>query len=79
MNAMSKLSHLTALLALTAALPAQMGKRWIDEYAGTVYAQRAPAIATEAPDLLLWDLEGRPRSLHLERGRVVVLIAGSYT
>lgn len=79
MNALHQLLCLAAIPALAAALPAQMGKRWIDEYSGTVYAQRAPAVATEAPDLQLWDLEGRPRSLHLERGRVVVLIAGSYT
>jgi hypothetical protein len=62
-----------------AALPAQMEKRWIDQYAGTVFAKAAPAIGTPAPDLCLWDLEGRPRSLLLERGRTVVLIGASYT
>ncbi|MCB9877140.1 MAG: hypothetical protein H6835_06005 [Planctomycetes bacterium] len=79
MNALHKLLCLAAIPTLAAALPAQMGKRWIDEYSGTVYATRAPAIDSDAPDLQLWDLAGRPRSLHLERGRVVVLIAGSYT
>ena len=64
---------------LATCLPAQMSKRWIDQYSGTVFAQRSPAVGTKAPDLQLWDLTGRPRSLHLERGRKVVLIAGSYT
>jgi hypothetical protein len=56
-----------------------MEKRWVDQYAGTVFARSAPAVGTEAPDLCLWDLQGRPRSLHLERGRTIVLIGGSYT
>ena len=69
-----------ALAALAAAaLPAQMEKRWVDRYADTAFARAAPAVGAAAPDLLLWDLDGRPRSLHVERGRAVVLIAGSYT
>ncbi|MCA8942473.1 MAG: hypothetical protein KDB80_07915 [Planctomycetes bacterium] len=67
------------LLCLASAGPAQMRKRWIDQYDGTVFAQAEPAVGTAAPDLCLWDLDGRPRSLHLERGRTIVLIAGSYT
>lgn len=57
----------------------QMEKRWIDQYRGTVFAQAAPAVQSEAPDLCLWDLDGRPRSLALERGRTIVLIGASYT
>ena len=73
--------RITCLVAvlLTSALPAQMEKRWIDQYSGTVFAQAAPAVGTPAPDLCLWDLDGRPRSLLLERGRTIVLIGGSYT
>ncbi|MCK5943830.1 MAG: hypothetical protein KAI24_17735 [Planctomycetes bacterium] len=77
MNPILTLATTTALFA--AGLQAQMGKRWIDQYSGTIYAQSKPAVGAEAPDLRLWDLDGRPRSLHLERGRKVVLIAGSYT
>ena len=74
----TKLLPVVAML-LTANAAAQMGKRWIDHYAGTIFAQAAPAVGTIAPDLCLWDLDGRPRSLHLEFGRTLVLIAGSYT
>jgi len=68
-----------ATLLLAASMPAQMEKRWIDQYAGTVFAQAQPAVGTAAPDLCLCDLTGRPRSLALERGRTVVLIGASYT
>jgi hypothetical protein len=75
-----KITHASFALALLAAgLQAQMEKRWVDQYAGTVFARSAPAVGTEAPDLCLWDLQGRPHSLHLERGRTIVLIGGSYT
>ena len=77
---MNRTIPITTMVALFAAgLSAQMGKRWIDQYSGTIYAQSKPRVGTAAPDLRLWDLDGRPRSLHLERGRKVVLIAGSYT
>lgn len=71
--------NLFAAALLAAAIPAQMEKRWIDQYSGTIFAQAKPAVGTAAPDLCLWDLDGRPRSLALERGRTVVLIGASYT
>lgn len=66
-------------LLLTALLPAQMEKRWIDQYSGTLYATTAPRVGEPAPDLCLWDLDGRPRSLALARGRTIVLIGAAYT
>ena len=68
-----------AIAALPAAASAQMGKRWVQEYSGTVFARRQPAVGSTTPDLRLWDLDGRPRALALERGRTIVLISGSYT
>lgn len=68
-----------ALTAAALSLPAQMEKRWLDQYAGSEFARAEPAVGELAPDLQLWDLDGRPRSLALERGRKVVLIGGSYT
>ena len=72
------LSALFAALVANA-MPAQMEKRWSGLFGPTKYEATTPRINTLAPDLQLWDLEGRPRSLHLERGRTVVLIGGSYT
>ncbi|MEC7583961.1 MAG: hypothetical protein VYE77_06555 [Planctomycetota bacterium] len=63
----------------TLLLPGQMEKRWIGEFGFSTFELAAPQVGTLAPDLQLWDLHGRPRSLHLERGRTVVLIGGSYT
>lgn len=68
-----------AALLLVAVMPAQMEKRWTERYADTAFARAEPAVGTPAPDLCLWDLDGRPRSLALERGRTVVLIGASYT
>lgn len=70
---------LTTASCLAALLPAQMEKRQEVHYAHTTFARAEPAIGTEAPELRLWDLDGRPRSLALERGRTVVLIGGAYT
>ncbi|MBK8097694.1 MAG: hypothetical protein IPK26_11340 [Planctomycetes bacterium] len=70
---------LLAMVFLLAALPAQMEKRLLDRYAASEFARQAPAVGEIAPDLRLWDLRGRPRSLALERGRTLVLIGGSYT
>ena len=78
MPAMLRLSLLLGAV-LVSALPAQMEKRWSDRYHGTTYAKVKPAVGTPAPDLRLWDLAGRPRSLALERGRTILLIGGSYT
>lgn len=68
-----------AALALTAVAAAQMEKRQTEQYRDTAFARAAPAMGAPAPDLRLWDLDGRPRSLALERGRTVVLIGGAYT
>ena len=72
---------LTALAATcsTTLAPAQMEKRWIGEFGFNTFELVEPMVGRVAPDLQLWDLQGRPRSLHLERGRTVVLIGGSYT
>jgi hypothetical protein len=65
--------------ALATTVGAQMELRRTGLYDHSTFAQEAPAIGAKAPALRLFDLQGRPRSLTLERGRVVVLIAGSYT
>jgi hypothetical protein len=70
---------LLATTLVPGALAAQMEKRWIERYAETAFATAAPAVGTAAPDLCLWDLDGRPRSLALERGRIVVLIGAAWT
>lgn len=70
---------LLAPLALLAAAGAQMEKRWIDQYRDQDFAQTAPVVGAPAPDLCLWDVDGRPRSLALERGRTLVLVAGAFT
>lgn len=70
----------TALLAAgTAPLPAQMEKRTGDRYDERAFAAAAPAVGQPAPDLCLFDLQGRPRSLALERGRTIVWIGGAFT
>ena len=70
---------LLAPLTLLATAGAQMEKRWIDQYRDQDFAQAAPVVGAPAPDLRLWDVDGRPRSLALERGRTVVLVAGACT
>ena len=71
--------YLLATLTLTAALCGQMEKRWSGLFHLSKYERQAPAVGTTAPELQLFDLEGRPRSLKLEIGRRVVLLAGSFT
>lgn len=66
-------------LLVPAAAGAQMEKRWIDQYRDNDFATADPAVGAPAPDLRLWDLDGRPRSLALERGRTLVLVAGAFT
>lgn len=78
-NATAFLFTAFATACSTALLPAQMEKRWIGEFGFSTFELVEPMIGRIAPDLQLWDLQGRPRSLHLERGRTVVLIGGSYT
>lgn len=70
---------LAAASCFAALTPAQMEKRREVNYDDTTFARAEPAIGTPAPALRLWDLDGRPRSLALERGRTVVLIGGAYT
>jgi hypothetical protein len=66
-------------LIFTPTVAAQMGKRYLDRYNQAAFASAAPAVGSLAPDLELRDLDGRLCSLRGERGRSVVLIAGSYT
>jgi hypothetical protein len=70
---------LAVLTALAAAMPAQMEKRDTGGYDEQTFLDAAPRVGDEAPDLLLCDMDGRPRSLHLLRGATVVLVKGSYT
>ena len=72
---------LTTLLALScvAGASGQMEKRWSGLFQLSKYEREAPAVGKDAPPLPLFDLDGRPRSLDLEVGRHVVLLAGSFT
>lgn len=76
---MSPLRPIAFLAALAACLPAQMEKRDTGEYDVQAFLEAAPRVGDEAPELLLCDMDGRPRSLHLLRGATVVLVKGSYT
>lgn len=71
----------TVMLFALAAAPAtaQMEKRLAELYDPERFAAAAPAVGAETPDLQLCDLDGRPRCLQALRGRIVVLIKGSYT
>lgn len=70
---------LAALLITCAVLPAQMEKRWKGRYDGNKFALATPALGTEAPDLVLKDLNGRTWSLAEQLGRTVVLVKAAYT
>ena len=73
-------TRLTALcLCLTAGLTGQMEKRWSGQFELTKFERQKPAVFTPAPKLPLFDLDGRPRSLELDAGRRLVLLAGSFT
>ena len=69
---------LTSLLLATPML-AQMEMRAADLYDPRTFAAAAPAVGSDAPDLRLCDLEGRPRALQALLGRTVVLVKGSFT
>ena len=56
-----------------------MEKRWSGLFHLSEYERQAPAVGKKAPPLQLFDLDGRPRSLTVEIGRRVVLLAGSFT
>lgn len=66
-------------LCFAAGAAGQMEKRWSGLFHLSKYELQAPAVGKPAPPLHLFDLDGRPRSLDLERGRHVVLLAGSFT
>jgi|JI10StandDraft_1071094.scaffolds.fasta_scaffold558810_1 cytochrome oxidase Cu insertion factor (SCO1/SenC/PrrC family) len=74
---MNKIGFATVFLA-TAAV-AQMEKRTADLYDPAMFAAAAPAVGTDAPDLQLCDLQGRPRCLQALLGKTVVIVKGSYT
>ncbi len=71
----------TMLVAVTttAAMVAQMEKRDADQYDPATFAAARPAVGSQAPDLQLCDLEGRPRALAALLGQTVVLVKGSFT
>ena len=71
--------YLLATLTLTAALCGQMEKRWSGLFQLSKYERQQPSVGKKAPALQLFDLDGRPRSLGLEVGRRVFLLAGSFT
>jgi hypothetical protein len=79
MKRMRAMVTVVAALQMVAFAPAQMEKRFFEEYEAKRFAAAAPAVGSEAPDLQLCDLEGRPRSLRALLGRTVVLVKGSYT
>ena len=69
----------TVTLCFAAGAIGQMEKRWSGLFHLSKYEREAPAVGKDAPPLPLFDLDGRPRSLELEVGRHVVLLAGSFT
>lgn len=71
--------HWIVPLLACSLLPAQMEKRALDRYRNEVFRKASPSVGSAAPDLCLFELSGQPKSLHLERGRFLVLIGGSYT
>jgi len=70
---------IATVAVLLAAVPAQMEKRDGKLYERQQFLAADPAIDTEAPDLVLTDLEGRLQALSSYRGRVLVLIKGGFT
>ena len=76
---MTPLRPIAVLAALAAAVPAQMEKRDTGGYDEQAFVDASPRVGESAPELLLCDMDGRPRSLHLLRGATVVLVKGSYT
>ena len=76
---MLKRARILLALTLPVGLSAQMEKRWSGLFGPTKYEQQAPRVGKPAPAMQLFDVDGRPRSLELERGRSVVLLAGSFT
>ena len=64
---------------LAASLCGQMEKRWSGLFHLSTYEMAKPRVGRLAPELRLFDLDGKPRNLAVERGRRVVLLAGSFT
>jgi hypothetical protein len=63
-----------------AALPAvaQMEKR-DDELYGKAFSATNPVIGAQVPDLVLCDLDGRPRALSTLKGSTVVIVKCGFT
>jgi hypothetical protein len=71
---------LAAGLALAAtSCFAQMEKREANLYDASKFATAYPPIGSQAPELELTDLDGKPVRLSDFRGKTVVLIKGGYT
>lgn len=71
--------RLAPFLLLTGFVIAQMEKRDAALYDRQRFLAEAPAVASEAPDLVLTDLDGRVHALSAWRGRVVVMIKAGFT
>ncbi len=70
---------LVVLTLLLRAPAAQMELRREQLYDPARFLAAAPAVGTEAPDLVLTDLDGRLQALSSWRGRYVVLVKGGFT
>ena len=68
-----------ALSLAPADLTAQMEKRDAELYERQLFEAAFPAVGSEAPELVMVDVSGRPWSISGLRGRIVVLIKGGYT
>ena len=76
---MIKLHRIFVAMSLAAGLCGQMEKRWSGLFHLSAYEMAKPRVGRLAPELRLFDLDGKPRNLAVERGRRVVLLAGSFT
>lgn len=68
-----------AVTLLACGAAAQMEKRAEELYDRTQFLAADPAVDTLAPDLVLFDLDGRPQALSAWRGRIVVVIKAGFT
>jgi hypothetical protein len=70
---------LLSLGFLLRAPSAQMEMRQAELYEPERFRSAVPAIGSEAPDLVLTDLDGRMQALSSWRGRYLVLVKGGFT
>lgn len=70
---------LLALSLLLRAPSAQMELRQEELYERGRFLAAAPAVGSEAPELVLTDLDGRMQALSSWRGRYVVVVKGGFT